>query len=215
MLLKYGRENPEEVMEVNGVRVCCSKDCLIGMGYDGTRVYVGLEKDGSERAVKRLPKDACASTAEHEMRIFNTIQSNHVVRYRFFDDESDKNYVFLTLDLCEETLESYVHRESLDHLTRDAPGIIRHVLKALADLHRNPTPILHRDLKPSNILRNVRNEWLLADFGISQVLTADARTHTRKPIGTLLWQAVESRDSEDNEVCYREESDIQVWFNDD
>ena len=199
------------------MRVCCSKEFLIGKGDDGTRVYVGLGKDGYERAVKRMPNDACASLAEHEMRILKTPKakdSNHVVNYWFLDDKSDNNALFLILDLCEETLENYVDRESLDNLETVAPEIIRQVLKGLADLHRDPTPILHRDLKPSNILRDVQDKWLLADFGISRVLKGDARTHKSKHRGTRDWIAVESYpkkdDTEGVQVRYKKESDIQV-----
>ena len=219
MLFEYEENSLDEVKEVNGVRVCCSEEFRIGKGDDGTRVYVGLGKDGYERAVKRLPRDACASTAEHEMRMLNTIQSNNVVRYWFFDAQSDRDYVYLILDLCEETLASFVAQKTVEHLTANAPEIIRQVLKGLADLHQNPTPILHRDLKPSNILRNVDGKWLLADFGISRVLTEGARTLKTKQSGTLGWKAVESCTEEgeiaDVKVRYKKESDIQVRFIDD
>ena len=219
-LLEYGEEILGEVMEINGVRVCCSPEFCIGKGDDGARVYVGLGKDGYERAVKRSPKDACSSLAEHEMQILqehNIIHSSNVVRFWFFDDKSDRDYVFLILDLCEETLESYVDRKSSDHLAKIAPAIIRQVLKGLADLHRNPTPILHRDLKPSNILRNVRDEWLLADFDNSRVLRAGELTYRSEPRGAITWTAVESYgEYEDYQlVRYEKESDIQVSFMDD
>ena len=213
-LLEYGKENPEEVMEINGVRVCCSEEFLIGMGDDGTRVYVGLGRDGWEKAVKRLPKDACASIAEHEQKILNELnknQSNHVVKYWFFDHESDRNYVYLILNLYEETLESYVHHESSEPLAEKAPEIICQVLEGLADLHGNLPPILHRDLKPSNILRNVHGKWLLGDFGISRFLKGDASTYTSKERGTLDWIAVESYVKDEHaQVRYKKESDIQV-----
>ena len=55
-LLECGRSHPEKIEEVNGVRVHCSQEFCIGFGADGTRVYVGLGKDGCEKAVKRLPR---------------------------------------------------------------------------------------------------------------------------------------------------------------
>ena len=202
MLMKlYEKANnhSEEIQEINGVSVCCSKEFLIDKGSDGTRVYVGLGKDGVEKAVKRLPRDVCTDLAQHEKNVLNelnTLKSNHVVNYWFLEEQSDKDYLFLILDLCEETLESFVKRSKLTVLVKFAPGIIQQVLNGLVDLHQGTNPILHRDLKPSNILRDVANNWLLADFGISRILSAGVRTHVTNPGGTEDWRAVESCPSE-------------------
>ena len=219
-LLEYGKDHPEDIKEVNGVRVCCSEEFLIGMGGDGTRVYVGLGKDGYERAVKRLPRDACAGLAKQEKNVLNklnTTKSNYVVSYWFLDEQSDKHYLFLILDLCEETLANFVARSSLDELVENAPDIIQQLLKGLADLHCDPVSILHRDLKPSNILRNVHDKWLLADFGISRILTGCASTHPSNQRGTEDWRAVESSYpsngmTDGGKVRYKKKSDIQVSF---
>ena len=222
-LIEYGKIHPEEIKEVNGVRVCCLEDFLIDKGCDGTRVYVGLGKDGVERAVKCLRRDSSSSLAEHEKKVLNelsTTTSIYVVNYWFLDDQSDKNYLFLILDLCEETLADFVGRSSLHDLIKIAANIIRQVLKGLADLHGDPNRILHRDLKPSNILRNVQGNWLLADFGISRILTEDNSTYVSDmQRGTENWMAVESYPSNDitdgGKVRYKKESDIQVCFLDD
>ena len=214
-LCEYGKTRPKEIKEVGGVRFCCLKKFLIGKGNDGTRVYVGLGKDGYERAVKCLRKDACAGLAEKEKEILNepnAKKSNHVVNYCFFDDESDE-YFFLIMDLCEITLETFVRNNSSDDLVTIAPKIIKQVLKGLADLHRDPKPILHRDVKPVNVLLGAHGDWLLADFGISRFLAGGAATHQSKPMGTEDWIAVESHPSNslpDGTVRYKKESDIQV-----
>ena len=70
-LLEYGRDDPQRIEEINDVRVCFEKEFLIGRGSDATRVYVGLSKDGYERAVKRLVRDDCGHLAEHEKKILN------------------------------------------------------------------------------------------------------------------------------------------------
>ena len=113
---------------------------LIGRGSNATRVYVGLSKDGYERAVKRSPRDDCACLAEQEKKILNepnAIASNHVVRYRFLDDESDDDWVFLIMVLCEETLREYVERSSFEECQKIARDIIQQILKGLADPHAN------------------------------------------------------------------------------
>ena len=218
-LQEYGKTHPEEIKEVNGVRFCCSQKFLIGKGGDGTRVYVGLGKDGYERAVKRFPRDLCACVAEHEKKVLNelnTTQSNYVVRYWFLDDENDNEWLFLILDLCEETLINFVNRSSLEDLAKNVRTIFQQVLKGLSDLHCDPKPVLHRDLKPSNILRDVHGNWLLADFGISRILTTSDSTHLSEQRGTEDWRAVESYPqngmTDDGIVRYKKESDIQVGF---
>jgi serine/threonine protein kinase len=218
-LQEYGKTHPEEIKEVNGVRFCGSQKFLIGKGGDGTRVYVGLGKDGYERAVKRFPRDLCACVAEHEKKVLNelnTTQSNYVVRYWFLDDENDNEWLFLILDLCEETLIHFVNRSSLEDLAKNVRTIFQQVLKGLSDLHCDPKPVLHRDLKPSNILRDVHGNWLLADFGISRILTTSDSTHLSEQRGTEDWRAVESYPqngmTDDGIVRYKKESDIQVGF---
>jgi serine/threonine protein kinase len=218
-LLQYGQEHPEEIKDINGVRVCCSNEFSIGRGSDATRVYIGLGKDGYERAVKRLPRDDNSAQAEQEKKVLNelnTIESNHVVKYRFLDDKRDKDWLFLIMDLCEETLKEFVERSSSAYLTANAQAIIQQVLIGLADLHRDPNPVLHRDLKPSNILRNVNDKWLLADFGISLFLGRGVSTCRSLERGTQHWKAVEScftNDKDgDGKVRYKKESDIQVGF---
>jgi serine/threonine-protein kinase/endoribonuclease IRE1 len=216
--LEYGREHPEEIKEINGVRFCCSsEEFCIGRGSDGTRVYIGLGKDGYERAVKRLHKDQCRSLAKHEKNILNesnTAASKHTIKYWSHDDESDKEFVHLVLDLCEETLEEYVERNSREDLLAIAPDVICQILEGVSDLHQKPTTILHRDLKPSNIMRNVHDRWLLADFGISRTLPPDRDTLVSKQRGNDHWRAVESysSDGSSHENCarYKKESDIQT-----
>ena len=221
-MLKHGEEHPKDVKEVNGVRVCCSEKFLIGQGCDGTRTYVGLGKDGSEKAVKCLRKDAWRNLAEQEKKILKEpMKSNHVVNYWFLDDEIDTDYLYLILDLCEENLEDFIRRTSLEKLVAQAPVIIQHILKGMADLHSNSPPILHRDVKPQNILRDFNDNWLLADFGLSRLLAGLANTLVSRLRATPYLTAVESCPSTDvmaekSDVRYKKESDIQVRFvNDD
>ena len=215
-MLECGRSHPEKIVEVNGVRVCCSSKFCVGFGADGTRVYVGLGKDGCEKAVKRLPRDICTDIAEKEKEILLKLKSSNVVKYWFLSDEHrDGEYLFLILDLCEETLEDFV-KNCTKEMAKIAPAIIRQVLEGIFDLHHNDPPILHRDLKPKNILRNVDGKWLLADFGISRVLPEGATSHVSIQRGTTDWRAVESytpKDASNNDrVGYKKESDIQVEF---
>ena len=216
-LIQHGRTRPDEIIEINGVRVCLDEKFLIGRGGQCSGVYVALGTDGTEKAVKLFFKPTHGHLAQKEKELLIKCEGKeltHVVRYWFFDDTSHSMFAFLILELCEETLERFIHRKSRDDLVKCAPDIIRQILKGLADLHRKSDRILHRDLKPSNILRNVHDKWLLADFGIARILPDDDSTHFSMERGTKKWMAVESCSesgtSHDGKVSYMKESDIQV-----
>ena len=213
-LIERGREYPDEIMEIRGVYVCLNTEFLIGTGGQSAGVYVGLGKDGTEKAVKVFFKATHGHLAEQKKELLKKCETKefaHVLRYWFLDDTSHNVFAFLIMELCEETLKNFVHRNSRDDLVKRAPDIIQQILKGLAGLHRAPNRILHRDLKPSNILRNVHGEWLLGDFGIGQILPEDT-THLSMKRGTKNWRAVESctisATSDDDE----RKSDIQVRF---
>ena len=200
------------------MRVCCSEEFLIGKGYGGTRVYVGLGKDGSEKAVKCLPRDKYTPLLNRQkQKIFHELKakkSNCLVNCWFLDDESDKDYLYLILDLCEENLDDFIRRTNLDELVEKAPKIINQILKGLDDLHRDSQAILHRGIKPRNILRNVEGNWLLTDFGLSRLWTGHTSVHQSMQRLTDDWRAVESYSSNeisgDGNVQYKKESDVQV-----
>ena len=221
LLREVAQVSPQKIKEINGVHVCFTSEFCIGRGNDSTGVYVGLAKDGYERAVKRLPRDI-VHFAEQEKKILNlsnVIESKHVVNYWFLDVASDPDWVFLIMDLCEQTLRDYVHASQhmgWEKWLKIAPCIIRDILTGLAHLHGEPNPVLHRDLKPSNVLSSVDDKWLLADFGISRILPRDETTYVSGPMGTVDWVAVEScpsdYESDNVQVRYKRESDIQVKY---
>ena len=136
------------------------------------------------------------------------VNSKHVVNYWFYDEKSNNDFTYLILDLHEETLQDYVDRESQVILTENAPVIMQQILPGLNDLHNTEAErksTIHRDLKPSNILRNVEDDWLLADFGISRILREGETTQTGDQIGTKYWRSTESYQRR-----YKKKSDIQV-----
>ncbi|XP_046862174.1 serine/threonine-protein kinase/endoribonuclease IRE1-like isoform X2 [Xenia sp. Carnegie-2017] len=195
-LIEYGKDPNVEVKHVDDVRVIFSEEFLLGKGSDGTRVYLGLGKDGYGKAVKRILRDTYL--AQHEEKIFNEInakKSDYVLNYYCSRQDTGTEYVDLILDLCEESLERFVLSESnsLDYLQKSLPDILKQILNGLADLHSGPRPILHRDLKPSNVLRDTQGKFLIADFGISRILKNDSQTYVSDANrGTQHWIAPES-----------------------
>ncbi|XP_046855917.1 serine/threonine-protein kinase/endoribonuclease IRE1-like [Xenia sp. Carnegie-2017] len=213
-LIEYGRNSSVEVKVVGNVRVIFSEEFCIGKGSGATRVFLGLGKDGYDKAVKRIYRDSYIQLALKEKEIlnqFNAKRSKYVVNYSFLEEDTGTEYVYLILDLCEESLESYVKSSTLYDLQKVLPKILRQILQGLADLHSGPNPILHRDLKPTNVLRDTQGSFLIADFGISRILDNDSTTHESSPNkGTEYWIAPESyiEDEDSEKGRYKKESDV-------
>ncbi|XP_046844653.1 serine/threonine-protein kinase/endoribonuclease IRE2-like [Xenia sp. Carnegie-2017] len=210
-LIKYGRDPDIKVTCVNDVRVIFSDEFCIGRGSDGTRVYLGLSKDGYGKVVKRVRRNNRAKEAENEMKIlneFNAKKSRYVVNCYNLEEETGTEYDYLILDLCEESLDSLVNSSTLENLQKSLPEILEQILKGLANLHSEPNPILHRDLKPSNVLRDAHGQYLIADFGISRILHNDLKTYVSDGTkGTRDWMAPESYELDDT-ALYKPESDV-------
>ncbi|XP_046844122.1 serine/threonine-protein kinase TOUSLED-like isoform X3 [Xenia sp. Carnegie-2017] len=211
---EYTRKHPEKVTPLSGLRVICSEEFLLGKGSDGTRVYLALGNDGYGKAVKRIHKDSGKDYANREKETLNELnakRSNYVVNIWHLEENLDEEYLYMILDLCEESLEDYVKSSSLQDLQKVVPKILIQILNGLAHLHSGDRPILHRDLRPSNVLRDVQGNFLIADFGISHILCNGAVTHQSIQRGAKNWIAPESYNASDNtfnKVRYKKESDI-------
>ena len=187
------------------------KSLSLGKGSNGTSVYVGIVENGSEVAVKRMVIQACEESAQNEIEILirtDTVKSPFIVSYRHF--HRDDNFIYLILDLCEETLREHVHSQTAEHLREHGPRMVKEILTGLEFLHSQG--ILHRDLKPSNVLVDVAGHMRLADFGISRVLNEDESTVQTDAKGTRDWVAVEVIETMNKEQkCrFKKKSDIQV-----
>ncbi|XP_028395452.1 serine/threonine-protein kinase TNNI3K-like isoform X2 [Dendronephthya gigantea] len=150
-------------------------------------VYVGLMKDGSEVAVKRI-----------------LVQ----MKYRHF--HRDDTFMYLIVDLCEETLRELVRACSIEHLQEHGPRMIREILSGLEFLHCKG--ILHRDLKPSNVLVDIEGRMKLADFGISRVLNEDETTVATDAKGTRGWMPPEVIEAivKKEKGRFKKKSDVHV-----
>ena len=190
---------------------CSEQYFSLGVGSDGTAVFLGVMEDGSEVAVKRMLTDGCEDTAENERNILSLMRgkrSSFVVNYRAF--VKDTTFMYLIVDLCEETLQEHVHSKSIEHLREHGPRMIKEILCGLKFLHDQG--ILHRDLKPSNILVNVDGHMRLADFGISRVLYDDETSVETEAAGTRGWMPAEVIEAENVGITgrYKKKSDVQA-----
>ncbi len=168
-------------------------------------------EDGGEVAVKKMLIQACEESAQNEIEILSrtdTQKSPFIVSYRYFD--RDDNFIYLIVDLCEETLGDHVDSQTSEHLREHGPRMVKEILTGLEFLHS--LRILHRDLKPSNVLVDVGGHMRLADFGISRVLNEEETTVVTDAKGTRGWMPVEViKTIGTQQKCgFKKKSDIQV-----
>ena len=177
----------------------------------GTSVYVGIMEDGTEVAVKRILKQEFEDAAQNELEILSQIdasKSPFIVNYR--KCLNDATFVYIVLDLCEETLKEHVCTQKLEYLQDHAPRMIKEILSGIEFLHSRK--ILHRDLKPSNVLVDLEGHMRLADFGISRVLNEEETTVHTHAKGTRDWMPTEVIEAINKEEMgrFKKKSDVQV-----
>ncbi|XP_028395308.1 serine/threonine-protein kinase/endoribonuclease IRE1-like [Dendronephthya gigantea] len=174
-------------------------------------VYVGIMKDGSEVAVKTMLVQKCYKVAENEkeiMRLMRTENSPFIVSYRHF--HNDGTFMYLIVDLCEETLREFVDSETIEQLKDHGPRLIKEILSGLEFLHDKG--ILHRDLKPSNILVGMDGHMKLADFGLSRILKEGETTVETYAKGSEGWippEVIEAGEKKEKGP-FKKKSDVHV-----
>ncbi|CAB4029249.1 Ankyrin repeat-containing domain, partial [Paramuricea clavata] len=186
------------------------KSLKLGKGSMGV-VYVGILEDGAEVAVKRILKQEFEDTAKNELEILSRIdasKSPFIVSYRKCLE--DATFVYIVLDLYEETLTEHVRTQRLEYLQDRGPRMIKDILSGIEFLHSRK--ILHRDLKPSNVLVDLEGHMRLADFGISRVLNEEETTVHTGAKGTRDWMPAEVIEAiyQEEKGRFKKKSDVQV-----
>ncbi|XP_072429490.1 2-5A-dependent ribonuclease-like isoform X2 [Chiloscyllium punctatum] len=150
---------------------------------NATEVCLGFFNNEIEVAVKCHRKGVEAAKRELDcLRDPKISGSSRFASLRYC--ESDDFCDYLCLDLCEYNLEECVSKWP-DKMRSDAPKIMKQLVQALQILHK--VKFAHRDLHPTNVLRDVEENFRLADF--------DKSVHFDKnptmPICPGTWEASE------------------------
>ena len=157
-----------------------------------SNVWLEVEEDKSERAVKRIPKwiytrnkiDYKREIAA--MAVLSKYEQNFVQFYGWYEGPDD---VYLAMEYFPlGDLERYMDRQLSEIQIK---VIIRQLLKGLCIMHQNG--FTHRDLKPQNILvvKDNPDIWVkIGDFGITKRVPQDG-TSLRTETGTSGYVAPE------------------------
>ena len=211
---------PDEQVRVLGdlifsADVSTDRTYHIDHGAKGTLVFVGLHKNGTECAIKRMQRvQTWRNMMQEEIAALNHAgldRCPHVVAYEA--DAQDHNFEYLALQLCECNLEEHIKEQVELHGALGEELVQRYardILEGLAWLAR--VNQVHRDIKPRNLLLDQRGQLLLADFGLVREMGGDASSVHSGEAGTMGWMATEVLASvaSGHHGRWKTKSDVQV-----
>ncbi|GHO68737.1 hypothetical protein KSC_076290 [Ktedonobacter sp. SOSP1-52] len=123
-----------------------------------------------------------------EAQILERLKHPHILPIYDVGIENEQPYIIAEY-APNGTLRERIARQNGNPLSLETTlAILAQIAAGLQHAHNQH--VIHRDLKPENILFNARDEALLADFGISTVLTSATVKQTRE-IGTPTYMAPE------------------------
>ena len=148
----------------------------IGRGSHDAIIYKGTFQNKAV-AVKKLPLKF-ATLAAREIKILQEVDDHpNVIRYYY--QEQDANFVYITLELYSASLADIIERPA-EHqdvfIAFDPKKALRQVTLGLHHLHA--LEIIHRDIQPRNILisrakKDIPYRMMISDFTSSLKLDED------------------------------------------
>uniref|UniRef100_A0A0K0G289 Serine/threonine-protein kinase PLK n=1 Tax=Strongyloides venezuelensis TaxID=75913 RepID=A0A0K0G289_STRVS len=168
-----------------------SRGQLLGSGGFGT-CYIFTDLRSKKRYAGKIVMKSTInwkrSMIFQETSIQMSIRHPNILRmYRFFHLPT---YVFMTLELCKETLRDVLKRlEVLDEPS--CRFILKEVACGISHLHGKQ--IIHRDIKPHNVFLTGDMDVKIGDFGVA-VRHENSGKNIKKASGTTKFYAPESLD---------------------
>lgn len=156
--------------------------------------------DGRDVAVKRLLPD-CFSFADREVALLRESDfHSNVIRY--YATESDSQFRYIALELCQGTLTDYVDKTSPTYSLLPPKNLLKQAMDGISHLHK--LNIVHRDIKPHNILLTAPTlqghvRVLISDFGLCKKISLERTSFSKVNsgvLGTQGWIAPEMLDGE-------------------
>ncbi|XP_068752241.1 mitogen-activated protein kinase kinase kinase 3-like isoform X3 [Montipora capricornis] len=189
------KEMSTTTAKVPEVPINWTKGKLLGAGAFG-QVYLCHDHDtGSELAVKQVEVGLLNTATQKEVKaleaeidLLKNLQHERIVLYYGTQQTDLHVYIFMEYMPGGSVHEHIKQHGALNEsLTRK---YTRQILEGVSYLHT--TLIVHRDIKGANILRDLRGNVKLADFGASKRLqTIRSKTGFRSVHGTPYWMAPE------------------------
>ena len=157
-----------------------------GMGAVYQAYHPALERDvaiklihthlaGEPDAVERFRREA---------RVVAALRHPGIIQIFDFDVEGDAFYMVMEYVPGESLKERLVslHGQSKKTPLAEAISLFRSIIEAVAYAHNQG--VVHRDLKPANVLLTAAGQPVLADFGLSRLISSEQLTAAGNIFGT-------------------------------
>ncbi|XP_010529906.1 PREDICTED: probably inactive leucine-rich repeat receptor-like protein kinase IMK2 [Tarenaya hassleriana] len=171
----------------------CATAEIMGKSAYGT-VYKTTLEDGNEVAVKRLREKNTKGVKEFEAEVAALGKIRHpnllALRAYYLGPKGEKLIVFDYMP--KGSLSSFLHARGPESLIpwETRMKIAKGIARGLSHLHTKEN-MVHENLTASNILLDEQTNALIADYGLSSLMTAAAATNVIATAGTLGYRAPE------------------------
>jgi serine/threonine protein kinase len=162
-----------------------------GVTYKAEDTYKGNENC----AIKQLTvhddaaKESFKKESEHLQKLNNKRCSKIPEMFGCFEQDG---YLYLVQEFIDgENLTEYFKKKGKFN-EQEVRELLNQLLPVLTILHEES--IIHRDIKPDNIMRRVKGEYVLIDFGISKQLTGHHLPTPGTNVGTEGYAPKEQRE---------------------